>query len=91
MIWLAMLPKWVKAAIGGALAASVLFGVAAVYVERERRQAAAEAVRALQDETRQQRLEHITRERERTNEIDTLDDDDLRERLSRWMRLVPTD
>lgn len=88
MIWLAMLPKWAKAAIGGALVASVLFGAGWAYVERERRMAASEAVRALQDETRRQRLEHITRERDRTNEIDTLDDDDLRERLSRWMRLA---
>ena len=86
MIWLAALPKWAKAALGGARAAAILCGAGWAYVERERRHAAAEAVRALQDETRRQRLENITRERERANEVNTLDDDVLRDRLNRWLR-----
>ena len=85
MIWLAALPTWAKAAISGALAAVLALGLAWAYVERERRQAAAEAVRALQDDARRQRLENITRERGRSDEIDTLGDDDLRDRLGRWI------
>jgi len=86
MIWLAALPTWAKAAISGALAVVLVLGLAWAYVERERRHAAADAVRAIQDETRRQRLENITRERERGDEIDRLDDDDLLERLRGWMR-----
>ena len=86
MIWLAALPAWARSAISGALAVVLVLGLAWAYVERERRHAAADAVRAIQDETRRQRLENITRERERADEIDTLGDDDLRDRLGRWMR-----
>ena len=86
MIWWTLAPRWAKAALGGALAVVLVLGLAWAYVERERRQAAAEAVRALQDETRRQRLENITRERERANEVNTLDDDVLRDRLNRWVR-----
>ena len=85
MIWLATLPAWAKAALGGAVVVAIMFGGGWAYVERERRHAAVGAVQALQDETRRQRLENITRERGRADEINTLGDDDLRDRLGRWI------
>lgn len=83
-MWM-LLPGWAKAAIGGAVAVSLALGVGWAYVERERRQAASEAVREIRDQARQDRLEHIERERGRTDEIDKLDDDGLRDRLGRWL------
>lgn len=77
---------WHKAAIGGALAAATLFAAGTVYVERERRDAAAQERARIADEARRDRLEHIDAERGRRNEIDQLGSDDLRGRFDDWMR-----
>ena len=84
-----LLPTWAKAALGGALGLSLMLAAGWAYVDRERRQAAAEAVRALQDQARQDRLENIERERGRSDEIQGLDRDDLLDRLGRW--IVPAE
>ena len=85
-MWWFMLPKWLKAALGGALALSLALGLAWGYVERERRQAAQAERLRIEKEAFRDRLTVIEQERNRANEIDGIGDDDLHDRLRRWLR-----
>ena len=85
-MWWLLPPKWLKAALGGALALSLALGGGVAYVERERRQAAAGERLRIETEATRDRVRHIEQERGRTNEIDQLGDPDLLDRLRGWVR-----
>ena len=85
-MWWLLLPRWAKAAISGALVASLLVGLALAYVERERRQAATRERQRIETEAFRDRVRIIQQERARDNEIETIGDDDLLDRLRRWVR-----
>ena len=75
-MWWFIIPKWLKAALGGAVALSVVLGLAWGYVERERRQ----AVQAERDRIAAQdaRDNEATRDRIRDADRSTGDaDEDL--------------
>lgn len=80
------LPVWAKAAVGGLLLAMVLFAAVMAYLAQRDRVAGDARELQLRGTAAQERIDAIARERNRGNEIDRLDDDDLLDRLNRWVR-----
>lgn len=80
------LPVWGKAALSGVLLVVVLFAAAMAYLAQRDRVAGDARELQLRGTAAQERIDAIARERNRGNEIDRLDEDDLLDRLNRWLR-----
>ena len=80
------LPAWAKAALGGVLLALALLAAGTAYLTHRDRVAGDAREQQMRGDAAQERVDTIARERNRGNEIDRLDSDDLLDRLHRWVR-----